>query len=79
MQVSDYGDVDKKEDFQFIYPYSPIHNVPEYKKGFKGQYPAVMLTTGTFLAPASCLEDIVYPINSSAPAFMLTSQAGNDA
>ncbi|KAG5341013.1 hypothetical protein C0989_012217 [Termitomyces sp. Mn162] len=26
--TSDYGDPDKPEDFDFIYPLSPIHNVP---------------------------------------------------
>jgi len=45
-QVSDYGDVDKEEDFSYIYPYSPLHNVPEYENGFKGQFPAILLTTG---------------------------------
>lgn len=41
--VSDYGDVDKKEDFEYILKYSPLHNVREISDG---QYPAILLTTG---------------------------------
>ena len=44
--VSDYGDVDKKDYFDYIYNYSPLHNVRE---NFEGQYPAILLTTGTAL------------------------------
>ncbi|CAI2184310.1 5744_t:CDS:10, partial [Funneliformis geosporum] len=36
----DYGDPDKKEDFEYIYKYSPVHNVQSEKP-----YPSVLLTT----------------------------------
>lgn len=38
---SDYGTVEKKDDFEYMLTYSPLHNV---KKGTK--YPATMITTG---------------------------------
>ncbi|CAG8734047.1 6066_t:CDS:10, partial [Racocetra persica] len=37
---SDYGDPDKKEDFEYIYKYSPLHNIQSTKP-----YPSVLLTT----------------------------------
>jgi len=40
---SDYGDPDVKEDFEFIFKYSPVHNVI---KDANIDYPATMLTTG---------------------------------
>ncbi len=38
--VSDYGSSDNKEEFEYIYKYSPLHNIKENIK-----YPAVMVTT----------------------------------
>jgi len=40
--VSDYGNADKKEDFEHIIKYSPLHNVGKTGK----PYPAMLLTTG---------------------------------
>lgn len=41
----DYGDPDKPEDFAYIQPYSPLHNVRP-PAGGSGQYPAMLLATG---------------------------------
>ncbi|CAG8661791.1 16803_t:CDS:2, partial [Dentiscutata heterogama] len=49
---SDYGDPDKKEDFEYIYKYSPVHNVQSIKP-----YPAVLLTTSDH-------DDRVVPLHS---------------
>ena len=37
--ASDYGHPDKAEDFEYIYPYSPLHNV-RVPTGGSRQYPA---------------------------------------
>lgn len=50
--VSDYGDVDKPEDFKVLYAYSPLHNI---KPGTK--YPATLITTGDH-------DDRVVPLHS---------------
>ncbi|KAJ3091557.1 hypothetical protein HK102_000096 [Quaeritorhiza haematococci] len=50
--VSDYGNPDKKEDFDVVIKYSPIHNVDEKKV-----YPAVLLTTSDH-------DDRVVPLHS---------------
>lgn len=42
--VTDYGDVDEEEHFNYIIPYSPLHNVA---RPLNGQYPAMLLTTGS--------------------------------
>ena len=52
MQVTDYGDVDKPDNFDYMYKYSPLHNVPTRQAGFEGQMPAVLLTTGALRFPA---------------------------
>ncbi len=39
--TSEYGNPDKKEDFDYIKKYSPYHNIED-----GGEYPAVMLTAG---------------------------------
>ena len=39
--VSDYGNPDKKEDFDVLIKYSPLHNVQSEKP-----YPAILITTG---------------------------------
>lgn len=38
--VTDYGNSDNKEEFEYIYKYSPIHNIKE-----DVEYPAIMVTT----------------------------------
>jgi prolyl oligopeptidase len=38
--VTDYGNSDNKEEFEYIYKYSPIHNISD-----KAEYPAIMVTT----------------------------------
>ena len=38
--VTDYGNSDNKEEFEYIYKYSPLHNISE-----KADYPAIMVTT----------------------------------
>ncbi|CAB5363948.1 uncharacterized protein OCT59_008100 [Rhizophagus irregularis] len=49
---SDYGDPDKKEDFEYIYKYSPVHNVQTKKP-----YPPTLLTTSDH-------DDRVVPLHS---------------
>jgi protease II len=43
--LADYGNPDNAEDFAYILPYSPLHNV-RAPGGGEGQYPAVLLATG---------------------------------
>ena len=38
--MSDYGNPDDPHDFDFIHPYSPLHNVPTDKV-----FPPTLLTT----------------------------------
>lgn len=54
--TSDYGDPDKPEDFAYLYPYSPIHNV-HTPSGGSQQYPAILITTGDH-------DDRVVPLHS---------------
>lgn len=54
--TSDYGNPDRAEDFAFIYPYSPVHNVRP-PAGGSGQYPAMIITTGDH-------DDRVVPLHS---------------
>src|SRR5277367_6197748 len=59
---SDYGDPDVKEDFEFIYKWSPYHNV---RDGKKYQYPAVLLETSdhddrVYNAPPTCPLTLVF-------------------
>ena len=37
--TADYGDPHVPEDFDFIYPYSPLHNVPDH------EFPPTILLT----------------------------------
>ncbi|MEO8111190.1 MAG: prolyl oligopeptidase family serine peptidase, partial [Ginsengibacter sp.] len=60
----EYGSSDKKEDFQNLYKYSPLHNL---KSGVK--YPATLVTTGDH-------DDRVVPAHSFK--FAATLQADND-
>lgn len=43
--TQDYGNPDSADDFAYILPYSPLHNVRP-PAGSSGQYPAMMLATG---------------------------------
>ncbi|KAI8465889.1 MAG: prolyl oligopeptidase [Monoraphidium minutum] len=54
--TTDYGDPDKAEDFAYIRPYSPLHNVAA-PAGGGGQYPALLLATGDH-------DDRVVPLHS---------------
>ncbi len=60
----EYGSSDKKEDFENLYKYSPLHNL---KPGVK--YPATLVTTGDH-------DDRVVPAHSFK--FAATLQADND-
>ena len=43
--MTDYGNPDKLEDFSYILPYSPLHNV-RLPEGGTRQYPAILFVTG---------------------------------
>lgn len=43
--ITDYGSPDEAEEFAFIAPYSPLHNVAVPAGGSR-QYPAMILATG---------------------------------
>jgi prolyl oligopeptidase len=63
--VSDYGDVDKAEDFKTLFAYSPLHNI---KAGTK--YPPTLITTADH-------DDRVVPLHSfKFAAAMQAAQAG---
>ncbi|MGM0436844.1 MAG: prolyl oligopeptidase family serine peptidase [Bacillota bacterium] len=50
--IPEYGDPDKKEDFKYLYKYSPLHNL---EKG--EEYPSVIVATGD-------TDDRVVPLHS---------------
>lgn len=50
--TSDYGNPDVEDEFKYIYPYSPLHNINQSKP-----YPAVLLTTADH-------DDRVVPLHS---------------
>lgn len=52
--ITDYGDPNKEEEFSYILPYSPLHNV---RPPPGGQYPAMLLATGDH-------DDRVVPLHS---------------
>ena len=62
--ATEYGRSDKKEDFENLYKYSPLHNL---KRGIK--YPATLITTADH-------DDRVVPAHSFK--FAATLQADND-
>jgi hypothetical protein len=43
--ITDYGSPDEAEEFAYIQPYSPLHNVTVPQGGSR-QYPAMILATG---------------------------------
>ncbi|KAK2078881.1 hypothetical protein QBZ16_002571 [Prototheca wickerhamii] len=47
--MTDYGNPDKAEDFGWLLPLSPVHNVARPADG--GQYPAILLTTDRETSP----------------------------
>lgn len=53
--MTDYGNPGKEEDLQVLLSYSPLHNVAPVPGA--GQYPAMMLTTGSH-------DDRVVPLHS---------------
>lgn len=54
--ITDYGSPDEAEEFAFIAPYSPLHNVAVPAGGSR-QYPAMILATGDH-------DDRVVPLHS---------------
>jgi len=62
---SDYGCADKKEDFEYLYKYSPLHNINTAQP-----YPAVLLTTADH-------DDRVVPLHSFKYMAELQHQVGN--
>jgi len=64
--VSDYGSADNAEDFEYIYKYSPLHNV---KKG--KEYPSILLTTADH-------DDRVVPAHSYKLISELQYQLGKE-
>ena len=63
--TSEYGSAENAEQFRFLYPYSPLHNI---RKGFA--YPPVLVTTGDH-------DDRVVPAHSFKYAAALQeAQAG---
>ncbi|KAL0480907.1 prolyl endopeptidase [Acrasis kona] len=61
---SDYGCSDKKDDFEFLIKYSPLHNVKH-----DAQYPSVLVTTSDH-------DDRVVPLHSFKYAAELQYRAG---
>jgi len=52
---SDYGNPDEAENFDALYAYSPLHNIPRMKEGV--QYPA-------FLGLTADHDDRVVPLHT---------------
>lgn len=64
--ISDYGDPNKKDDFETLLAYSPVHNV---KPGVK--YPPVLVETGDH-------DDLVVPSHSYKFMAMLQAKGAGD-
>lgn len=55
--MTDYGDPSKREDFEVLYSYSPLHNVRQPRDG--RQYPAMLLLTGRqAVQPTTCAAEL---------------------
>ncbi|RLN53368.1 hypothetical protein BBJ29_006280 [Phytophthora kernoviae] len=73
---TDYGNPDVAEDFKYILPYSPVHNVPHADSAImkqlaeRGGFPSVLLTTGDH-------DDRVVPLHSYKLIAELQHQLGN--
>ncbi|KAK9832937.1 hypothetical protein WJX74_002405 [Apatococcus lobatus] len=71
--MTDYGNPGKREDFELLYSYSPLHNVRQPREGI--QYPAMLLLTGDH-------DDRVSPLHSlkllAELQYSLTSTPGAD-
>jgi prolyl oligopeptidase len=65
--TSEYGSADDPDQFKFIYPYSPLHNI---RKGFA--YPPVLVTTADH-------DDRVVPAHSFKYAATLQEAQAGDA
>src|ERR1019366_6701437 len=65
--TSEYGSADNPDQFKFIYPYSPLHNI---RKGFA--YPPVLVTTADH-------DDRVVPAHSFKYAATLQEAQAGDA
>ncbi len=46
--MSDYGNPDDPNDFDFIYPLSPLHNIPDHVLP-----PFILLTADRMIVPTS--------------------------
>ncbi len=63
--MAEYGNPDVEEHFNFIYPYSPLHNIKEMR------YPATMVVTSDH-------DDRVVPAHSFKYAATLQEKASNE-
>lgn len=64
--VPEYGDPEKAEDFEWIYAYSPYHNIEEGTS-----YPACLFTAGEN-------DNRVHPMHARKMAAAMQARAGND-
>lgn len=66
--ITDFGCADKKEDFDYLYKYSPLHNVRIHEES---QYPCLLLLTADH-------DDRVVPLHSFKLIAHLQHVLGND-
>ncbi|KAL8582882.1 hypothetical protein ACOMHN_014105 [Nucella lapillus] len=67
--IPEYGSVDIKDEFLWVYGYSPLHNIPSKPKG--GQYPSTLLLTAD-------KDDRVVPLHSYKFIATLQYKIGNN-
>ncbi|KAL8582879.1 hypothetical protein ACOMHN_014102 [Nucella lapillus] len=67
--ITEYGSVDIKDEFLWLYGYSPLHNIPSKPKG--GQYPSTLLLTAD-------KDDRVVPLHSYKFIATLQYKIGNN-